>query len=353
MKIALDTSPVSSKSNSAHKVRGVGSYIMMLKDNLAKFDKNNEYIFVDDGKFPNDVDLIHFPYFEPFFISLPFKTKTKFIVTVHDLTPIVFPEHFPSGIKGKLRWQVQKRRLRKASAIVADSDSSKNDINRIVGIPESKIHTVYLAADERFKRLKTEDLGPERLKEKYNLPDNFLLYVGDATWNKNLPRIVEAVKKTKFPVVMAGKIWGETSASIPDNPWNKDLRLVFEQIETDTRFIRLGYVPDDDLVKIYNTADLLLMPSLYEGFGLPVLEAMNCGCPVITSREGSLPEVGGGAVYYVEDALDPRKIADAITALMEDKKLRDEFSKRGLTQAKKFTVKNSIEQLSKIYENTR
>src|SRR3990172_5753261 len=128
MKIAIDTSPISKNSTSAHKVRGVGAYINMLVRHLPKFDKKNEYFFVENKIFPSDIDLIHFPYFDPFFITLPDKFQTKSIVTVHDLTPLVFPEHFPAGIRGRIKWLIQKSRLKKVDLIITVSDCSGRDV---------------------------------------------------------------------------------------------------------------------------------------------------------------------------------------------------------------------------------
>lgn len=275
MKIAIDVSPISKNSDSAHKVRGVGSYINLLVENLPKFDKSNEYVFIEDKKFPSEVDLIHYPYFDPFFITLPLYSNKKFVVTVHDLTPLVYPAHFPAGIKGKARWLVQKSLLRQAKVVIADSNSSKKDVERIVGINPDKVRTIYLAADEKFVRLKTEDL--RNVSKKFNLPEKFLLYVGDATWNKNLPKLVDAVKKTKYPLVMVGKVWPPAQRApgpegeISNNPWNRDLIDVHKHIDDDEQFVRLGFVETEDLVRIYNLAAALIMPSIYEGFGLPIL----------------------------------------------------------------------------------
>ncbi len=350
MKIAIDISPVIKSSNSAHKVRGVGAYINMLIQNLAKYDGKNEYVFVEDKSFPKNADLIHYPYFDPFFLTLPFKSPQKFVVTVHDLTPIAFPDHFPAGFKGNMKWQVQKRLLKKASCVITDSNCSKKDIQRIIGVSDNKVKTVYLAADQTFKKLKLDEIKTSQIQKKYNLPESFILYVGDATWNKNLSRLVEAVKKTNVTLVMVGKIWGSQMSDVSSNKWNDDLKKVLREINT-TQFVKLGFVPNVDLIKIYNLASALVMPSIYEGFGLPVLEAMNCGCPVITTKEGSLEEVGGNAVYYV-DALDSKDIANGISKLINDGKLRQELSEKGLKQAEIFTVKKSIKDLVTIYEST-
>ena len=361
MKIAIDTSPVSESSDSAHKVRGVGAYIHMLVTHLPKFDKKNKYVFVEDKNFPSDADLIHYPYFDPFFITLPSKFQAKTIVTVHDLTPLVFPSHFPSGIRGKIKWLIQKSRLKKADLVITDSDSSKKDVGNIVGISEDKLRTVYLAANPKFRKLSNVN-GQLSIVKKFSLPENFLLYVGDATWNKNLTNLVSAVKKTKHKLALAGKVWPpaqrasgpEGSNSVTDisnNPWNDDLKKVLKVIEGDDQFIRLGFVSDEDLVKLYNIATALIMPSIYEGFGLPVLEALECGCPVISSKGGSLVEVGGDAVYYVDYGSEDN-IADGIEKIFSDSKLRADFIRRGFTQAKKFSVEKMMKDLIDIYEET-
>lgn len=350
MKIAIDVSPVSKSSISAHKVRGVGSYINLLIDNLEKYDKKNEYFFVENKKFPRDVDLIHIPYFDPFFITLPFMPQAKTVVTVHDLTPLVFPDKFPSGIKGKIRWAVQKKLLKKTTVVVTDSEKSKEDVVKIAGVEGEKVHSIYLSAGDEFKKIKSDDIRKSSALAKYNLPEKFILYVGDATWNKNLPNLINAVKKTKATLVITGKVWEQKMDSVSNNPWNDDLRKVMPEIES-PQFIKLGFVSEDELVMLYNTADLLIMPSFYEGFGLPVLEAMSCGCPVITTKEGSLPEVAGSAAYYVNPySID--SIAEGINNLVSDKQLLDEFRKRGVKQSKKFTTQNSIKRLVEVYEST-
>lgn len=346
MRIAVDISPISKASTSAHRVRGVGAYIGMLALNLPKYDKKNEYVFVEDKNFSSDIDLIHYPYFDPFFITLPSKLQDKTVVTVHDLTPIVFKEHFPVGIKGRIKWAIQKSRLKKANLIITDSNRSSRDVRDITGVEENKVRTVYLAAGEQFKKLHSGDWKAEIIR-KYSLPEKFLLYVGDATWNKNLPRLISAVKKTKHKLVMVGKIWETQDVNL--NPWNNDLRVVLSEVENNEQFLRLGYVPDEDLVKIYNNAIALIMPSIYEGFGLPVLEAFVCGCPVITSRGGSIPEVAGNAVLYI-DHENEKSISDEIERIFYEPKLREELSKKGFTQSEKFSIEKMMKALINLYE---
>ncbi len=344
MKVAIDVSPLSS----GHKVRGVGFYLQNLKEALLNYHSEHDYIFFENYKnLPKDVDLVHFPYFEPFKLSLPFKKKYKTVVTVHDLTPTVFKNHFPPGFKGELKWQVQKRSLENVDGIITDSTASKNDIQKIVGAPSDKIFVVYLAASADFHKLedlKTADI----IFDKYKIPKDFILYVGDVTWNKNLVRIVEAVKKTKFNLVLVGKAIANRKYD-RKNLWNRDLIRVQELISESQRFFPVGFVPNEDLNFLYNRASLLLMPSIYEGFGLPVIEAMQAGTPVVSSKEGSLLEVAGDAAFFV-DAFDDYSISLGIIKLMGDRKLREELAEKGLERAKEFSWKKTADRTVEIYE---
>ena len=342
MKVAIDVSPL----QTGHKVRGSGFYLEHLKNALTKYFPQTDYIFFQRGeKIPNDVDLVHFPYFEPFFLALPIYKKFKTVVTVHDLTPIVFPQAFPKGIKGELKWQMQRFALKKADAVITDSESSRKDIVKFVGVNSSKINVIHLAAGEQFRKLEDGNWR-EEVKKRYGLPERFVLYVGDVTWNKNLPRLINAAKKNNLPLVMIGKSLAEENYD-KSNPWNADLNRINKLAEDDKNIIRLGFVSMDELVQIYNLATVFVMPSLYEGFGLPILEAMACGCPVITSKEGSLPEVAGDVVFYV-DAYDVDSISKGIEKIFSDKKLQKELSGKGLTHVKKFSWRKTAQETLKV-----
>src|SRR6266851_7463482 len=154
MKIAIDVSPL----ESGHKIRGVGFYLSYLKKALVQYFPENKYIFFKQGDaIDSSVEIVHYPYFDPFFLTLPFIKHHKTVVTVHDLTPLVFPEHFPAGIKGKLKWQIQRLNLQKIDGIITDSKASKKDIERIVSFSPEKITVAYLAAGDEFQRLKIND----------------------------------------------------------------------------------------------------------------------------------------------------------------------------------------------------
>lgn len=347
MKVLIDMSK-GEKHSEDHKVRGSGLYVASLLASLRKYCPEDSFIEHYEGSFPEKIDLVHIPFFQPFFLTLPLKSKYKTVVTVHDLTPVLFKKEFPAGLFGNLKWQLQKRLLRKIDMIITDSESSKKDIIKIVGVEEDNIKVVYLAAGEKFRKLSLSKEEKNNFLKKYNLPEAFCLYVGDVTWNKNLENIVMAAKKANVPCVLVGKaITDETFDR--KNKWNKSRVQVNEFVKNDKNFILPGFVSESDLVIFYNLASLFLMPSFYEGFGLPVVEAMQSGCPVITSREGSLSEVGGDAVYYV----DPRsidEISQAISKLIKNEGLRESLSLKGLKRSKDFSWKKTAESTLNIYK---
>lgn len=346
MKVAIDSSPIENSESARHKVRGVGYYLKNLRLSLLRRYPKEDFVFFHDKKIPSGAEVVHFPYFDPFFLNTPSVKNLSAVITVHDLTPLVFPSNFPIGLKGKLKWQIQRHRLRHFKRIITDSRCSKNDIVRLVGIPKEKIEVVYLAAGDSFKKIDDKNVL-EKVKSKYSLPDEFALYVGDATWNKNVVRLAHAIKKANIPLVICGK-----AISDPDidslNPWNQDIVTFQNIIKNDKLFYPLGFISDEDLPVIYNLASVMIMPSLYEGFGLPVLEAMQCGLPVITSREGSLPEVVGEAAYFV-DAYSDDSIAAGLKEVFYDSRLKQKLIKLGYKQAEKFSWDKTAKSTYEIY----
>lgn len=345
MKIAIDVSPL----QTGHKVRGVGFYLKHLKSALEEnFTQHEYFFFTEKRELHATVDIVHYPYFDPFFITLPLIKKYPTVVTVHDLTPLVFPEHFPAGLKGNVRWQIQRRNLQNVDMIIADSEASKKDIIKIANVQESKIAVAYLAAGNEFKQIEIQKLAADQLRGRYKLPDKFILYVGDVTWNKNLPNLIRAAEMVKVPLVMVGKSLVQSDFD-KSNPWNKDLVEVQRLAQNNPYIIRLGFVPTNELVHLYNMAACFVMPSHYEGFGLPIIEAMQSGCPVITTRSGSLPEVAGDAALYT-DGNTSDAIAERINKVYKDDQLQKRLSIKGIARAKEFSWKNTAHQTLKVYE---
>lgn len=349
MNVGIDNSPLVSSHKLAHKIRGTGFYTKNLIDALEKYHPEHKYVLFTQGSHVTEpIDVFHYPYFEPFFVSLPLKKLGKTIVTVHDLTPLVFPQLFPVGIKGKIKYRIQKFLAKKSDAIITDSKSSKNDIERFFNISKSQVFSVPLAAAPHFKKIEISSKAKDTLLKKYSLPEEFVLYVGDATPNKNLKRLVEAVIKLNLSLVMVG---GALSNKEIDgsHPWNKELKYVQEQEKVNSNIHILGFVSDEDLVSLYNLARMFVFPSLYEGFGLPVLEAAACGCPVVTSKGGSLEEVMGDAALYI-DPTSEEDIISVVKKLYGDKKLQSEYSARGIKRAAEFSWEKTADNTVKVYE---
>lgn len=348
MKIAVDITPLVAK-DTGHKVRGVGFYLEHLKKSLLdNFPEEHFHFFSKGERIPKDTDIVHYPYFEPFFLTQPLLLNFPTVFTVHDLTPIIFKEHFPSGLKGDVKWKINKNILKRAAAIITDSKCSQKDISRVVGVDSSKIHVAYLAAGEEFSIGSSNSDQKDTMRKKYGLPDKFVLYVGDVTWNKNLPRLVEAVIGTDITLVMVGKSLTQ-SDYVKDNIWNKDLAIVQDLVKKNKNIMTIGFVSSEDLVALYRMATALVMPSLYEGFGLPILEAMACGTPVITSKEGSLPEVAGDAALYI-DAKSIESIKAGIIKVYSDPILQKQLSVKGLDQVGKFSWKQTAIETMSIYK---
>ena len=207
-------------------------------------------------------------------------------------------------------------------------------------IDSEKIKAIQLSANEKFKII-NKNLSEKKIKEKYVIKKPFFIFVSTIEPRKNLERIIKAFKifKEKNPeynLLIMGRYGWKSKKTI-------------EIIKRDKSIIHLNNVPDEDLIYFYNLAECLLYPSLYEGFGLPVLEAMRCGCPVITSNTSSMPEVGGNAVILV----NPRSIIEIKNSMekIKNKSLRENLIKLGLKRSKDFSWKKCAKETLGVYEN--
>lgn len=348
MRIAIDHSPLVSTHKLSHKIRGTGFYTKNLIASLKKYHPENEYILFTQGEKLKNIDLYHFPYFDPFFLTLPFLKLGKTVITIHDLTPLVFPDLFPSGMKGNIKFMIQKFLAKKADAIITDSMCSKFDIERILQISPDLVFPVLLAAGDNFKKKVVSMEKRKELIAKFNIPEKFALYVGDATPNKNLKNLTDACLLSHIPLVIVGGAVANKEIDT-SHPWNKDIIYVQEASKTSGQIFLLGFVPDDDLVNLYNIADIFVMPSLYEGFGLPVLEAATCGAPIVTSRGGSIPEViGDAAVFFDPNSADD--MSRKMQFIFNNESERKKYSKLALKQSEKFSWEKTARETVKVYE---
>lgn len=340
LKVALIKPPIKD-----HKFRGTGIYTDSLFKHLKKIPQLSINL-VDYNDDVTDYDLVHYPYFDPFFLTLPLIKKKPVVVTVHDLIPLKFSEHFPKGIKGSLKWLMQKMSLKSADMIITDSIASQEDIAALTGINNPKIKVIYLGVDESFKVIEDKiKLG--RVKTKYRLPERYILHVGDINYNKNIPGLIKAFSKTNqkdnnLYLVLVG------NGFVNYSPQLSELVELIEELKLDSRIIRIGYIPKGDLVGFYNQAVVYLQISYAEGFGLPVLEAMACGCPVIVSNVSSLPELVSDAGLLV----DPQNIvgiSECIEDVCKNAELRKELSIKGLKNVKNFCWNKCAEMTVNVY----
>lgn len=330
-------------------VRGIGFYTERLFAALKKSGADIDLINFSWLSGPyKKYDVIHFPYFEPFFLTLPFMIWKNSVVTVHDLTQVVFSKQFPRGFKGELKWQVQKFSLRYSDAIITDSFSSQADIHRITHYPLKKIEVIHLAPDESFKPV-TENKYLDGVREKYSLPEKYVLYVGDINWNKNLVTLVRACQKIGVDLVLPGKsvLADEIDVSHPSNKYLGDL---LKALKNNPKVHRLGFVPTADLVGIYNLAGVYVQPSVYEGFGLPVLEAMSCGTPVVCGKNSSLSEIAEEAAIYT-DITSEETLAEKINKILHlTRAEREDLAKVLTKQAGKFSWEKTARETYAVYE---
>lgn len=334
--------PLNKLNNFSH-TRGIGVYTRQLISSLQHKYPQDKFISTSHDFAKLAGDLLHYPYFDPFFLTLKKSGRIPTIVTVHDLIPLRFPRHFPCGIRGKLKWWIQRARLRSVDHIITDSQSSKSDIVKLVGVAPEQV-TVIPLGPNRSQPISGK--LSQKLRAQYALPDKYLLYVGDLNWNKNLPGLVKAfslIRDQNLHLVLVGKVFADK----PDIPqYHAFLKAVAASGKA-ASIMQLGYVPAHHLSLIYQSATLYVQPSWYEGFGLPVLEAMKYGCPVATSSRGSLSEIGGEAVTYFDPAKD---MGQVISDLLRSPARLAELSHLGLARAKQFSWARTARLTYAVYQ---
>jgi glycosyltransferase involved in cell wall biosynthesis len=257
---------------------------------------------------------------------------------VHDLSYVRLPECFPAALKRYLDREVP-RSLERADLVLADAESTKRDLVGIYQVPPERVGVLYSGVNARFCP-QVDQANKARVREKYRLEHPYLLSVSTIQPRKNYVRLIKAFSRlvadlpSPISLVIAG-----------GNGWMyKEVYQTVEQMGLQDRVSILGFAPDDDLPALYSMATLFVYPSLYEGFGLPVAEAMACGLPVVCSNASSLPEVGGDAVLYF-DPCDVGAMADAMRRALADEALRKELQRKGLEQVKRFSWERAAEGL--------
>lgn len=325
--------------------RGIDVYARSLADELSRTLSLGKVLLSHDTPSGTKVDLLHYTFFDLYFHTLPLlQSSAPFLVTIHDCIPLRFPAHFPVGYRGKINYYLQKLALRRARGVITDSVASAHDITHFLGIPSSRIHVIPLAPGHRQATAKLT----QTVKAEYDLPDKFILYVGDINWNKNVPALISAfgqLKDKQTHLVLVGKAFA-TSSHIPEYQAIKEALTKISQPE---RVHILGFIPGHHLGSLYRLATLYVQPSWYEGFGLPVLESLVQGTPVLSSNQGSLPEVGGSHVHYF-DPNNPDELLHQLTLLLKNDQLRTKYVESGINWVKNFTWPKVAKTTSLVYD---
>lgn len=276
----------------------------------------------------NQLDIIHTNYLSPFWIPC------KSIVTIHDILYLTHKKHFPF-IHALQLGLLTPLTIKFANRILTVSEYTKSQIIGEFGVEENKIGVTPEAASSEFKRLGDQTEIKAEIKEKYNIENNYILYVGRLAPIKNLPRMLSAwteYNSTYINEKISFVLVGDYDPVYPD----KQIRKAISQVPDDFQVCILKGVPANDLVKLYNAAECFLIVSLGEGFGLPILEAMSCGTPVITSDITACPEVAGHAAIQV-DPYNVKAIFDGLCNALSSEGLRAKLINEGLKRASLFS----------------
>lgn len=352
---------------------GIGNYIKHLIKYLAELDAQNEYaIFLLEPMYsefvcPNErfkkikvnshwyswqeqlvlpwrfyqekLDLLHFPHF-----NSPLLYRQKTLCTIHDITPYFFPGHKMTSPWRRLGFRlVFRNTVSHAQKVFAVSEHTKKDIVKYFKINPDKIMVTYEGVEPHFKIIDDQNKLIE-LKNKYHITKPFIFYVGVWRNHKNLVGLVRAFDvllrkyNLDYQLVIGGK----------EDPYYPEIRQTWESLGLDKDIIRPGFITEEELPLFYNAADLFVIPSFYEGFGLIGLEAMACGLPVAASRTTSLPEVLGEAARYF-DPQNPEEMAGVIKEILTNQEEKIKMVQAGMEQIKKYSWEKCAEKTLEVY----
>lgn len=371
MRIGIDCRIYSSKFT------GIGRYVYELIHRIAKLDQANEYIlFFNNPEFENftepssnfkkvlvnapiyslkeqtsflkalnkeKLDLMHFTHFNaPIFYNRPS------IVTIHDLTLSFYPGKKKRSILHRIGYHLTIRNVvKKAKKIITISENSKKDLMKLIGTKEEKIEVIYQGVGEEFKVIDDQD-RIEKTLNKYHLQNPFFLYTGVWRSHKNIPNLIKAFHKIRsefnspdLKLAITGK----------EDPFYPEIKETVEKLGENGNVIFTGLVSENELLDLYTAADIYVFPSLYEGFGLPPLEAMACKTPVAASQVSSIPEIcgKGNAVFFDPENVDD--IAQKTYALYKNKSLQSRLVESGIQRARKFTWKLMTQSTYNLYKS--
>jgi glycosyltransferase involved in cell wall biosynthesis len=371
MRIGIDARSVLKKRT------GVGNYTYNIAKNLSRIDKENQYVLFyshhknvrsaiprfDNPNFetryfriPNKllnlmwgtfrmpkidwlvgrVDLYHSPNY-----NLNILGHGKSVITIHDLNFLALREHSIYTAKWYYAYKI-KDYAHQADAVIVVSESTKREVLKYLEVPGKKVHVIYNGYSPAFRPL-VENENTKKVLDKYRIKGDYILFVGTLEPRKNIEGVIRAYHQCKakedFLLVLAG-----------GRGWKyKTVFGLLEELKLKNRVVFTWYVPESDLPALYNQASLFVYPSFYEGFGIPPLEAMACGLPVIVSNTTSMPEVVGDAGLYV-DPHDVKQISHSIDTVLSDDQLRNSMKEKGLERAEMFSWEKTAREILKLYQ---
>ena len=322
---------------------GIYDYALGKEEEIRRFDSKVKvipysapiYSPEEQLDFPNKIvklakiEIMHFPHY-----NVPISYRGKYVTTVHDLTHIIFPQFLGQKIKGIYAKFLMNQALKRASHIFTVSENSKRDIQEYYNIPNEKISITYDAVDSSF-RVK-DKASINYLYDKYNIPreKKLILYVGNLKPHKNLNTLLKALgrlDRKDVNLLLVGKSFKSV-----------DLCEQEKQMGIDSMVIHTGIVCKEELIDLYNLADLFVFPSLYEGFGIPPLEAMACGTPVIAANNSSIPEICGDAALYFEGK-NAEELKNRIQEVFDNSSIRKGLIRNGKRQCMLYSWENTCE----------
>lgn len=384
MRIGFDLRPLQLSS----RVMGIGVYIRNLISSISRIDRENQYFFlvVKDEEFPDidlvpefqyelieipsafnpylnvikdkftlrsvvpqhSLDLVHFT--SPLELKLHFdmgKYNNRSVLTVYDLTPLFYGNLIFRKKRRLLKplFHILLREIKKAGHLISISQNTKKDLIERLKIPPEKITVTHLAADDCFRHIDDEFYLNE-IKSKYDFPDKFIMYLGGFSPHKNLNSLLEAMVllqveyRLDTPLVIVGKT---------DSFHFPELEKRILELELTDRIHFPGFIPTVDLPAIYNLAAVFVFPSMYEGFGLPPLEAMKCGTPTIVSNTSSLPEVAGSSAIIC-DPRDIESLAESMHGILSSIEIAEDMKKKGIIRAMDFSWKKCARETLDVYK---
>jgi glycosyltransferase involved in cell wall biosynthesis len=322
--------------------------LQLLASNLQLPHSNFRKLLFEQSIMPRaahayEADALHVPYWAP-----PLRSSVPIVVTIHDIIPLILPQ-YRGGPLVRAYTELVSAATRGATLILTDSEASRSDIVQHLRIPADRVRTIYLAADPEFTD-RVDPIDTAALRKNYDLPEEYVLYLGGFDVRKNVETLLQVytwaqdVLGDNYPLVIAG--------NLPDrhDDFFRDPRVIAKQIEVEDVVRFIGRVAEEDKVALYQQARTFLYPTVYEGFGLPALEALACGVPVVGSNASSVPEIVGDAGVLV-DPQDARAMAGALIAVCTEDPLHDELSKRAQKQAAQFSWERCARETVQAYES--